>query len=749
MHKSSDPFASLTEQLDRITTQLSEAEGEARASGTGVAGLQDALVAMAAEVRTRREAEAALRRSEAQYRSIVERLVDVVLVVERDGTIRYASPSLATALGQRPEDVVERSLLDLTHPEDAAGLVSAIAEAVDRPGQPFACEPRLRRPDGDWVPFDVVGNRAVDPAGRPLVVAVARAAAERRRVERARRDSEERLALAIQGSGDGHWDWDLATERVFYSARWKAMAGFSEPEIGEHSNEWLTRVHPDDLDHVKAALAMHADGRNERFRAEYRFRCRDGAYRWMLARGAAVRDGDGKVVRLVGVQADITERKSAEDLLLHQAVHDALTGLPRRAALLERLERSLARARRSHDYYFAVLFLDVDRFKLVNDSLGHHAGDQLLVALARRLTSSLRPGDMVVHLGGDEFAVLVDHVSRPNDATYVADRIQRDLGVPFTVGGQDVYATASIGIALSNGGYERPEELLRDADTAMYRAKTLGSGRYELFDQDMHARALARLKLETDLRRAVERQELRLHYQPIVSLVNGSITGFEALVRWQHPERGLLAPAEFLPVAEETGVIVPICKWVVREACRRARAWQGRFPGRPLSMSTNLTSSHFTDADVMRGVENALDESGLAGRDLILEITESVMMKEFDSVIGILHDLKRLDIQLHIDDFGTGYSSLSYLHSLPTDALKIDRSFVARMGGGTGDDVIVRTIIEMAHNLGRYVIAEGIETPAQLARLRELGCEFGQGFYFSRPVDEQAVLALLADDHRW
>jgi diguanylate cyclase (GGDEF)-like protein/PAS domain S-box-containing protein len=750
MHKSPDPFASLAEQIDRITSQLGDAEGEAR-SGTaaGGGGLHEALVAMASEVRERREAEATLRRSEAHFRLVVERMVDVVLLLDRDGTIQYASPSLATAIGQRPEDVTDRSLVEQLHPDDASVFRAGMTRAFERPGESNPCELRLRGRDGEWLPFEALVNRMIDPVGRQLIVVVARSSAERKRAERALRESEERHALAFHGSGDGLWDWDLENDRVFYSSRWKAMGGYSEDEIGDHSHEWLGRVHAEDLEHVKAGLGNHAEGRSERFQAEYRFQMRDGSYRWMLARGTALRGHEGKATRMVGSQTDVTDRKASEELLLHQAVHDALTGLPRRAALLERLERSLARAQRAQGYLFGVLFLDIDRFKLVNDSLGHLAGDQLLVAIARRLTASLRPGDMVAHLGGDEFAILVDHISRPGDATYVADRIQRDLGAPFTVGGQDVYASASIGIALSSGGYERPEELLRDSDTAMYRAKALGSGRYELFDQAMHARALSRLKLETDLRRALERQELRLHYQPIVSLDNGVITGFEALVRWQHPERGLLAPAEFLPVAEETGLIVPMCTWVVREACRRTRAWQTRFPGRRLSISTNLTSTHFTEADVMHGIEDALRETGLEGRDLVIEITESVMMKEFDAVIAVLLALKGLEIQLHIDDFGTGYSSLSYLHSLPVDALKIDRSFVARMGQGPGDDVIVRTIIEMAHNLGRHVIAEGIETPLQLARLRDLGCEFGQGFFFSRPVDEAGVIQLLTDDRRW
>ena len=614
---------------------------------------------------------------------------------------------------------------------------------------------------------------------------------ERKISEAELRRSEERYALAASGANDGLWDWDVQSNSIYFSPRWKTMLGFEEDEISSRPDEWWSRVHPADLERLHHEIFLHAQGLTAHFESEYRMLHADGGYRWILSRGLAVRlpstastcsDTPGAlseqprphhlaasrprlpeqemaplseamlgVVRMAGSQTDVTERKQHEEELLRNAFYDALTGLPNRALFMDRLGHALDRSRRRENHRFAVLFLDLDGFKTVNDSLGHMQGDHLLVAAAQRLGHCLRAGDTLARLGGDEFTILLDDISDQKDATLLAMRLQAALARPFVLDGHEVFVGTSIGITFSHldplartVGYERPEELLRDADTAMYRAKAAGKGCYRVFDVSMHARALSRLRLESSLRRAIEREEFVLHYQPVISLRSNLLRGFESLVRWRSPDQGLVPPDEFIPLAEETGLIVPLGRWALREACRQTAEWLRLFPTPNLVTSVNLSQKQFLHAGLLDDIRSTLDEFNLDARHLKLEITESLLAGNTESAAALLREMKGLRVSISMDDFGTGYSSLAALHRFPLDTLKIDRSFIARVGAEGENFEIVRAIIALAHSLKMDVIGEGVESAHHRDHLRDAGCEAAQGYFFSKPLSARAATAYLA-----
>lgn len=566
--------------------------------------------------------------------------------------------------------------------------------------------------------------------------------------EAALRESEDRYALAARGANDGLWDWKLPGE-VYFSDRWKSMLGLGDAEVAATLDAWLERIHPDDVERVRAAIDAHVGGDADHLEVEHRIRHRDGTYRWVLCRGLVVRDALGRAVRMAGSQTDITPLKLA----------DPLTGLPNKLLLMDRLGRSIERLKRRPEYLFAVLVLDLDRFKLYNDSLGKGTGDQLLVAVGRRLEASLRSSDTVARLasgytlarlGGDEFIILLDDLSEMMDSMRVAERIRESLKEPFVIDGQELVLSTSIGIAVGSPEHTGAEDLVRDAETAMHRAKAQGKARHELFDARMRVQALRRLSVENELRRAVDRGEFRVHYQPIVSLHTGRITGFEALVRWEAPEVGLLPPAEFIGIAEEIGLIGAIGRWVMREACRQARAWQEQFPlNPPLVISVNVSGREFREGGLADHVAAVIEETGLDPTCLKLEITESAILDDTPAVSAVLDRLRAMRVQLSLDDFGTGYSSLSYLHRYPFDTLKVDRAFITRLGPDGANGAIVHAILALGRSFDLEVIAEGIETAEQYAQLRSGGCGYGQGYFFSEPLDASAAEALLTARPCW
>ncbi len=572
---------------------------------------------------------------------------------------------------------------------------------------------------------------------------------ERQKAEDALRESEERYALAVRAANDGLWDWNLKKNQIYYSPRWKHMLGYSGQEIGDNPNEWFNRVHPEDIQQLKTNITAHIKGLSAHFECEYRIKHSNGTYRWMLSRGMAVIGSDKTALRLAGSQTDITLRRQAEEKLLHDAFHDSLTELPNRSLFIDRLKHVIERSKRDYSRLYAVIFLDLDRFKDVNDSLGHLTGDQLLIATGNLLKSIFRPMDTVARLGGDEFVILLEDIKDVSDVTRVADRIQKRLMQATLLPNHKIFMSASMGIVFSATGYDRPEDVLRDADTAMYRAKENGRSRYEIFDSAMRDQIMHRLELESTLRQAIEGEALDVYYQPVVNVKTGRIAWFEALVRWKHITRGLLSPGVFLPLADETGLIIQIDRLMLRKAAVQLVRWQKEFlVDPPLGVSINISGKHITQPDFVEYIVKVLDQTGLSPSSLNLEITENAVMGNYEIFLQVLDKLKEHGIQVQIDDFGVGYSSLNYLSHSSIRTLKIDRSFISKIPKDQDYTKIVQAIIKLAHGLGLTVVAEGVEIKDQLAQLNMLECEFIQGKLISMPEDERMISNLLKKERR-
>jgi diguanylate cyclase (GGDEF)-like protein/PAS domain S-box-containing protein len=693
-----------------------------------------------------KEIETRLREAEERYRTLVERIPAIVYVEQIDGcmTTLYDSPQIERMLGY-PRDTYERDptyWMKIIHPDDKERVLAEDRAAIVEGGH-FSSEYRVLASDGRvvWVRDDAVIVR--DQESEPhywqgFIFDIT----DRKEAEEAVQKSESSLAESQRIAHLGTWEWDVRTGKVWWSEETFRIYGVEPDELVPTFEKLIEVVHPDDRDLLREAIhgALYE---HKPYDFEHRIVRPRGAVRWVHRQAEVVRGEAGEPLRMIGTVHDITDRKALEEKLRHQAFRDLLTNLPNRYLFMDRLKQAIRRTSRRRGRRVAVLFMDLDGFKIVNDSVGHDVGDRLLVAVSERLKESLRPEDTLARFGGDEFVVLLEDVDGPEDAVRVAERITNEFREPFIIEGRELFVRASIGIALGDDRQESSEDLLRDADTAMYRAKDEAAD-YKVFDAAMYEQAIDRLELENDLRRAIERDEFVVHYQPIVNIQTGRLWGLEALVRWEHPERGLLDPDEFVPVGEESGLVVPMGEMVLKEACCRAVGWQLQYPrNTSLTMSVNLSGRQLRRADLHEVVEQALKESGLSASSLGLDITETVYIGALEANTAVLDRLKALGIRISIDDFGAGYSSLSYLKRLPADVLKIDKSFTRGLGVEVEDTAIVQTIVDLAHLLGMKVVAEGVEVEEQETLLKEMGCDLGQGYHFSKPLPPEEVTAFL------
>lgn len=695
------------------------------------------------DITERKAAETALKKSEENYRDLFENANDLIYTHDLQGNFTSLNRAGEIITGYSRDEAVKMNISQVVAPEYFETAKQMTKRKIEGE-KPAAYELQIVAKDGRRVSLEL-STRLILQDNQPIgVQGIGRDITKRKQAEEALIKSEQSYRFLSEGIMHQVWTATPDGGLDYISLRTLRYFGKTFEEMCD--DKWVGAVHPEDLPGCveKWTRALKT---GENYEVEFRLRRGDGTYRWHLGRAVASYDEKGNVLKWFGTNTDIDDQKAAEAKLNFYALHDALTDLPNRAQFMMCLGQAIERCRKNSTACFAVLYLDLDRFKIINDSLGHVIGDKLLIAIAERLKRTVRPGDVVARLGGDEFTVLLKRADNEEGVAKIAERLQKEISKAFQLDNYEVYTSASIGVVISDTLSRKPEEILRDADAAMYQAKASGKARYVIFDREMHERNLNLLQLETDLRRAVERNEFEVFYQPIVSLDTGKIVELEALIRWRHPQRGLISPFEFICSAEETGLIVPIGNWILAESCRQIGKWHKNIrQARDLPVSVNLSAKQLTHPQLTAQIKETLARNKIAARHLKLEVTESVVMEHRETALSVLNELNELGIALSTDDFGTGYSSLSYLHQFPFKRLKIDRSFVSEMENDAKSEAIVKTILTLGQHLNIEAVAEGIETESQLEKLKSFGCSLGQGYLFSRPATAEEIEQLLLDD---
>jgi diguanylate cyclase (GGDEF)-like protein/PAS domain S-box-containing protein len=683
------------------------------------------------DITDRKRAVEAFLESESRYRNLFENANDIIYVHDLDGNYISINHAGEKVFGYTREETLKMNMSEIAAPESFDLFQTNLSKKVDGGAKQTAYEVECLRKDKSRVTLEVNSTVIMKDGVQTAVQGIARDITDRKRAEAALKESESRFRDLFENANDLIYTHDLQGNFTSLNRAGERITGYSREEALTMRISQV--VAPDYIDYAQRMTMRKLEGEVPTS-YELEIIAKSG-HRVMLELSTRLINHNGKPVGVQGIGRDITSRRQAEEQLMHNALHDSLTDLPNRTEFMRHLQDAIEQAKTDPEFKFAVLFLDLDRFKIINDSLGHVIGDKLLIGIAKRLKTCVRPRDIVARFGGDEFTILLNKINEASDVTMVAERLQRKLSAPFKFGNYEVFSSASIGIIVSDEIERDPEDFLRDADTAMYRAKESGKARCEVFDREMHARNMNLLQVETDLRRAISRGEFEVFYQPIVGLDGNRSTEFEALIRWNHPTHGYVAPNEFISVAEESGLIIPIGRWILEEACRQTSEWQRSIVGcENLSISVNISARQLMHPTLRSQVEEILKTTGLNARCLKLEVTESTVIERSETALAVLSEMRELGLSLSMDDFGTGYSSLSYLHQFPFERLKIDRSFVDKMDHDPKSEAIVRTILLLGKNLNMQVVAEGIESARQLELLRDLQCELGQGFYFSRPM---------------